>query len=131
MASNIYQTLMTCYALIRKNGYVPNDIPKDTNITVPVRCASPSENQKSNGVTYLLTHVIDDGDNPTCIGKMFGVNRETMLEANMLSQDSVLSPSTPILVPLRNIGSYSLNRENCTDTIPEIVKPPPKEPMEA
>lgn len=33
MASNIYQTLMTCYALIRNIGYVPNDIPKDTNIT--------------------------------------------------------------------------------------------------
>ena len=33
MASNIYQMLMTCYALIHNNGYVPNDIPKDTNIT--------------------------------------------------------------------------------------------------
>ncbi|GMN25955.1 hypothetical protein TIFTF001_001126 [Ficus carica] len=35
-----------------------------------------------------------------------------------------LSPSTPILVPLRNNGSYSFNRGNCTGTIPEIVKPP-------
>lgn len=45
-------------------------------------------------------------DTATSVGKMFGVEKDSILEANMLSQDSILLASTPILVPLKSESCY-------------------------
>ena len=99
-ATEIYQGLTTCQALIGQNYYDAENIPVGAGLMVPVRCACPSQNQTTSGVISLLTYMIDKGDTVTSIGKMFGMNAQSILKANMLSQDSLIFKFTPILVPL-------------------------------
>ncbi|KAL5538559.1 hypothetical protein UlMin_044991 [Ulmus minor] len=100
-ARETYQGLTTCQALTGQNYYNAEDIPVGAMLMVPVRCACPTDNQTANGVTSLLTYIISEGDNGTSIGKMFGVKTESILEANMLLQNSTIFAFTPILVPLK------------------------------
>nr|XP_048322785.1 wall-associated receptor kinase-like 1 [Ziziphus jujuba var. spinosa] len=102
-ANKTYQGLTTCQALIDQNYYDPDDIPVGSELMVPVRCACPTEKQTANGVSSLLTYTIykDDVKGVTSIGEKFGVNQQSILEANMLSQNSTIYLFTPILVPLK------------------------------
>ena len=107
-ANETYQGLTTCQALIGQNYYAPEDIPVGSELMVPVRCACPTLNQTASGVTSLLTYTIgkDDIRGVTSIGERFGVDGQSILEANMLSINESLYLFTPILVPLR--------RESCS-----------------
>ncbi|XP_024030992.1 wall-associated receptor kinase-like 1 [Morus notabilis] len=106
-AQETYQGLTTCQAMIYRNYYDPENIPIGSQLMVPVRCACPSPNQTASGVTTLLTYLVDKGETFASIGKRFGVNRQSILEANMLSREnSTILPSRPILVPLK--------RETCS-----------------
>lgn len=101
-ANDTFQGLTTCQALMGQNYYDPENIPVGTDLVVPVRCACPSENQTASGVISLLTYVANFGDTITSIGKMFGVNTSSILEANLLSQDSIIYPFAPLLIPLKS-----------------------------
>lgn len=106
-ATETYQGLTTCQAMISQNYYDPEDIPEGAVLMVPVRCACPTENQTDSGVASLLTYTADQDDvGVTSIGKRFGVDGQSILEANMLSQNSIIYAFTPILVPLK--------RESCS-----------------
>ncbi|EXC29894.1 Wall-associated receptor kinase-like 9 [Morus notabilis] len=103
ISNQTYQGLTTCQAIQSQNpNYVPTNISLVTEFVVRVRCACPSKNQVANEVTSLLTYGVENGDTADSIGRMFGVNRQSILEANMLSQDTDIVPATPILVPLTN-----------------------------
>lgn len=107
-ATETYQGLTTCQAMISQNYYDPEQIPVGAELMVPVRCACPTENQTARGVTSLLTYTINMNDvrGVNSIGERFGVDGQSILDANMLSPNSSIYPSTPILVPLK--------RESCS-----------------
>ncbi|POO03013.1 LysM receptor kinase [Trema orientale] len=111
VADITFQGLTTCQALVSQNTYYdPNQIAVGvTEVIVRLRCACPSENQTANGVTSLLTYVVQEGEKIASIGKMFGATEQNILEANMLSNESQILPYTPILVPLR-VEACSANR---------------------
>uniref|UniRef100_A0A2P2JAS1 Wall-associated receptor kinase-like 22 n=1 Tax=Rhizophora mucronata TaxID=61149 RepID=A0A2P2JAS1_RHIMU len=46
--------------------------------------------------------MVNWGDSISSIGELFGVDATSILEANMLSQDSAIYPFTPLLVPLKS-----------------------------
>ena len=102
IANDTYQGLTTCQALTGQNYYNSEDIPVGTELTVPVRCACPTENQTENGVISLLDYMVKRNDTVLSIAKAFGVSVRSVLEANMLSQNSTIYPFTPILVPLES-----------------------------
>ncbi|KAK7839430.1 protein lyk5 [Quercus suber] len=102
IANDTYQGLTTCQALTGQNYYNSGDIPVGTELTVPVRCACPTENQTENGVISLLDYMVKRNDTVLSIAKAFGVSVWSVLEANMLSQNSTIYPFTPILVPLES-----------------------------
>ncbi|WCJ28659.1 Wall-associated kinase family protein [Euphorbia peplus] len=101
IANNTYQGLTTFQALFDENGN-PVDLNVGTDILVPVRCACPSRNQIADGVLTLLMYMVTWEDTISSIGKSFGVDTTSVLEANRLSQDSFINPFTPILVPLKS-----------------------------
>ncbi|KAM1039138.1 hypothetical protein ACFX15_033067 [Malus domestica] len=101
-ALDTFQGLTTCQSLIGQNYYDPEDIPVGAVLTVPVRCACPSENQTAEGITSLLTYIVAMNDTVTTIGEMFGVNSQSILDANLLSRDSIIDPNTTVLVPLKS-----------------------------
>ncbi|PON45469.1 LysM receptor kinase [Parasponia andersonii] len=101
-AKETYQGLTTCQSMISRNYYNPKDIPVGSELMVPVRCACPSQNQSINGVNSLLTYVVDEDETVVSIGNKFGASTQSILEANMLSQQNNISDATPILVPLKS-----------------------------
>lgn len=101
-ANDTYQGLTTCQAMISQNYYDPENIPVGAVLTVPVRCACPSENQTADGITSLLTYIVAKNDTIASIGGMFGVNTQSIMAANMLSQDIIIDLNTPLLVPLKS-----------------------------
>ena len=102
IVNRTYRGLSSCQAMMGLNYYDADKIPEDVELMVPVRCACPSENQTSNGVISLLSYMVTTGDSVSSIAELFGVNEQSILEANMLSQDSRIYPLTPILIPLES-----------------------------
>ncbi|MED6158495.1 hypothetical protein PIB30_033314 [Stylosanthes scabra] len=104
LVKTTYQGLTTCQALMGQNYYPPNGLPIGAELTVPVLCACPTENQTKTGVTSLLVDLINYGDTLKSIGEGYGVDEQSMLEANKPQSENSSSFSlmafTPILVPL-------------------------------
>ncbi|KAJ8567196.1 hypothetical protein K7X08_019404 [Anisodus acutangulus] len=100
IANNTYQGLSTCSALVHENIYNALDLVPGLNLRVPLRCACPTRDQSRNGVKYLVTHLVTWGDNVSTISAQFSVSSQSTAYANGLSENSVLSPFTTILIPL-------------------------------
>ncbi|XP_050142579.1 wall-associated receptor kinase-like 1 isoform X2 [Malus sylvestris] len=97
-----FQGLATCQSMIGQNYYEPVNITVGAVLTVLVRCACPSEKQTADGITSLLTYTVAMNDTIARIGEIFGVNSQSILEANLLSRDSIIDPNTTVLVPLKS-----------------------------
>ncbi|KDP29525.1 hypothetical protein JCGZ_19238 [Jatropha curcas] len=97
-----YQGLATWEAIDSQNYYDGAALRVGDPVMVPIRCACPSSNQTANGVIALLMYMVRDGDSVASIGKIFGVDEASILEANVLSKNSPIYPFTPILVPLKS-----------------------------
>ncbi|XP_065852977.1 wall-associated receptor kinase-like 22 [Euphorbia lathyris] len=103
IANNTFQGLSTCQAIRDQNENSPEtNLSVDMELLVPVRCACPSRNQIADGVLTLLMYMVTWWDTIPSIGKSFGVDPTSVLEANRLSQDELIYPFTPLLVPLKS-----------------------------
>nr|KYP47615.1 Wall-associated receptor kinase-like 2 [Cajanus cajan] len=106
LVKETFQGLTTCQAMMGQNYYAARDIAIGAQLTVPMLCACPTENQTARGVTSLLVYLVNYGDTIKSIGEAYGVDEQSMLEANELpvaqskSSSMVLLALTPILVPL-------------------------------
>lgn len=106
LVNTTYQGLTTCQALMGQNYYASVNITIGAELTVPVLCACPTSNQTARGVTSLLVYLVNYGDTVKSIGEAYGVDEQSMLEANGLvktpSENSSVSLDalTRILVPL-------------------------------
>ncbi|TKY65381.1 LysM domain receptor kinase 4 [Spatholobus suberectus] len=106
LVKETFQGLTTCQAMMGQNYYAPINIPIGAELTVPMLCACPTENQTARGVTSLLVYLLNYGDTIKTIGGAYGVDEQSMLEANELSLPQSANSSmdllalTPILVPL-------------------------------
>lgn len=86
-----------------QNYYAPDDIQVGAQLTVPLICACPTQNQTNHGVSSLLVHTLRFGDTIGSIGLDYGVDQQILLDANQLlfNETSSISAFTPILVPLQ------------------------------
>ncbi|CAJ1821837.1 unnamed protein product [Sphenostylis stenocarpa] len=106
LVNETFQGLTTCQAIMGQNYYPPINIAIDAELKVPMLCACPTLNQTSRGFTSLLVYSVNSGDTVKSIGEAFGVDEQSILEANELSvtqsahSSMNLLDSTPILVPL-------------------------------
>ncbi|XP_044475751.1 uncharacterized protein LOC123203463 [Mangifera indica] len=106
ISNNTYQGLTTCQALMGQNYYDGLSLLPGMQLTVPLRCACPSANQSADKVSSLLAYMVTWGDSFGSIAKLFGVDEKSIPEANNMSQDSIIYPFTPLLIPLK--------RESCS-----------------
>lgn len=107
--------------MIAQNTYNYRNLVVGDNITVPLRCACPTANQTATGIRYLLTYLITWGDTFQAMSETFGVDVQSILDANELSPTHIIFPFTPILIPLTTAPT----RIN-TSTTPA---PPPAPPV--
>ncbi|XP_010275837.1 PREDICTED: protein LYK5-like [Nelumbo nucifera] len=101
ISNDTYQGLTTCQAMMNQNPYDSMNLLFGMKLLAPLRCACPTKNQTARGVKFLLTYLPSLEDDVPSISKKFGVDEESINDANKLKWDSVTYPYTPILVPLR------------------------------
>ena len=102
VANDTYQGLTTCQALMAQNPYGDRNLTVGLNLEVPLRCACPTRNQTAAGVKFLLTYMITWNDDISSIAQLFGVDKQSVLDANELTDQTIIFPFTPILVPLKS-----------------------------
>ncbi|KAF8015419.1 hypothetical protein BT93_H1044 [Corymbia citriodora subsp. variegata] len=100
IANNTFQGLSSCQALRDQNYYPGEDLVVGAQLMVPLRCACPSTNETANGVKSLLTYLVTSGDSVDSITESFGVTVQSVAEANMMTDPSLIYPFTSILIPL-------------------------------
>ncbi|KAG7967021.1 hypothetical protein I3843_08G078300 [Carya illinoinensis] len=118
LANDTYQGLTTCQAMTAQNPYDVRNLMVGQNLEVPLRCACPTSNQVATGVKYLLTFMVTWKDDISSIAELFGLEEQSVLDANELSPDDIIYPFTPILVPLKSKPT----------SIQRIASPPPAPP---
>ncbi|KAJ0013337.1 hypothetical protein Pint_21134 [Pistacia integerrima] len=101
LANDTFQGLTTCQALMSQNYYDAMSLVPDSELMAPLRCACPSLNQTAEGVSSLLTYMVEKGDTSASTGNRFGVDEDSILEGNMLLKNSTIYPFTPLLIPLK------------------------------
>lgn len=121
VANITYQALTTCQALIAQNTYGVRNLVAGLNITVPLRCACPTKKQSDQGFKFLLTYSISEGESVSSIADLFGVDEQSIMEANELST-SLIFYFTPLLIPLKNEPPQKLTKQALP---PETPPPPP------
>ncbi|GJW61548.1 LysM domain receptor-like kinase 4 [Tanacetum coccineum] len=115
IANNTFEGLSTCHAIDTQRSNRTVNIYTGSRLTVPLRCACPTEKQAAAGVKYLLSYLITWRQSVSGISAMFQVDVGLTLEANELSeQDFGIFPFTTLLVPLSDQPSRS-----------QTIAPPP------
>ncbi|KAJ0080438.1 hypothetical protein Patl1_23702 [Pistacia atlantica] len=69
---------------------------------VPLKCACPNANQSANGVTSLLTYIVGSGETYGRIANYFGVDRQSIQEANEIVSENYIRTFTTLLIPLKS-----------------------------
>ncbi|KAJ0014253.1 hypothetical protein Pint_21371 [Pistacia integerrima] len=109
IVNDTYQGLTSCQAL---NGeFFDQNVFVGYEVVVQLKCACPSTNQTANGVISLLQYLITRGDTVESIANVFGVDKESIFEANMISQDNIFFAFTSLFIPLKN-DSCLINPQN-------------------
>ncbi|XP_074309099.1 lysM domain receptor-like kinase 4 [Silene latifolia] len=100
LSIDIFGGLTTCDAI--KSQITDPNISPNERLTLPLRCACPTEKQVSEGISYLMSFAVQSGDSISSIANKFGANLSQTLEANEKSeQDSIIQPISTLLVPLK------------------------------
>lgn len=118
MANDTYQGLTTCQAIKRENPYTVETLGVGVKVKVPLRCACPTSNQTAGGFKYLLAYITTSGENISTIADLFGADKQSILDANELSEDSIIYPFTALVVPLKSkptgiVKSEILGNHSC------------------
>ncbi|KAK3416082.1 hypothetical protein EUGRSUZ_H01649 [Eucalyptus grandis] len=100
IANYTFQGLLSYSAIEYQNYYSVVNLTIGGQLMIPLRCACPSADETANGVKSLLTYLVTHGDSVDSITESFGVTAQSVMEANMMTNTSVLCPSIPILIPL-------------------------------
>lgn len=128
IANNTFEGLSTCHAIQVERSDRTTNIYTGSKLTVPLRCACPTEKQAADGIRYLLSYLITWGQTVSGISAIFGVDTGVTLEANQLSErDSNIYPFTTLLVPLSDQPSRS--QTIAPPPPPTTSSPPPPSPL--
>ncbi|XVE90341.1 hypothetical protein DITRI_Ditri20bG0069800 [Diplodiscus trichospermus] len=100
ISNDTYQGLTTCQAMEAQNPTDYRKLKVNQTLVVPLRCACPTARQTRAGAKYLLSYIVTWGDNISSIAKTFGTDEKSVLDANKLTEDHLIFPFTPLLVPL-------------------------------
>lgn len=95
---------------------------------MPLRCACPTQKQREAGFKYLITYLVSQGESISSIADIFGVDEQSVLDANEISASSVIFYFTPISVPLRTEPPQKIQRAAPS---PEDNPSPPPPPTPA
>ena len=101
IACGVFEGLLKSLTLLEANPSLENKLKVDSELNVPFRCACPDSFTSSNGVKYLVTYPIIEGDEPATLSKKFSISAEDLWAVNHLEPyKRTIYPNTTVLVPL-------------------------------
>ena len=115
IACGVFEGLLKPHTLGEANPSQVNDPKVDSKLHVPLKCACPDNFTSSDGVKYLVTYPLREGDGTLKLGKKFGIPPDTIWVANHLVPRPTVYPNTSLLVPLRTV---QIINPNVTDSQP-------------
>ncbi|WCJ36154.1 Protein kinase superfamily protein [Euphorbia peplus] len=109
VACEVFEGLVKAQGLVQENPELRDfqDHPEDYQINVPIRCACPDSIQRRNGVEYLVTYPILEGDNPDLIAYKFNLTEQSVSDANNMRRHDAIFPKTTLLVPTNNLSKVN------------------------
>ncbi|KAL8158892.1 hypothetical protein V2J09_000429 [Rumex salicifolius] len=102
VANDTYEGLTTCQAMMAQNKYDSQDLEVGEELQAPLMCACPSASQTQKGFKYVVSYLATPNDDVSIIAALFGVDVQTILDANELDSSSTIYPYNPILVPFKS-----------------------------
>ncbi|KAJ1275878.1 hypothetical protein BS78_05G169600 [Paspalum vaginatum] len=102
IANNTFQGLTSCQALQAQGlGAAPaTGLLAGQSLPVPLRCACPSAAQAAAGARFLVSYLVDFGDDVGAVAARFGVHAQAIVDANELQSPFTIYPFTTLLVPV-------------------------------
>ncbi|KAJ9559929.1 hypothetical protein OSB04_005089 [Centaurea solstitialis] len=101
IANDTFQGLSTCGSLKHANRFNEFEMEDGFGLKIPLLCACPTNDQLVSGVEYLATYPISRGDTVYDLARGFNVTAKSVLNANGLSETSMIFPFTTLLIPLQ------------------------------
>ncbi|XP_038706270.1 lysM domain receptor-like kinase 4 isoform X1 [Tripterygium wilfordii] len=101
IACGVFEGLLKSLTLIQENPPQVDVLEVGSKLNLPLRCACPDNVSSSNGVKYLVTYPIVEGDEPIALSNKFGISAEDMWAANHLEPRATVYPNTTLLIPLK------------------------------
>jgi len=114
--------LTSCEALLKQNPAIGSQsLRVGENIVIPLRCACPTAEQIRQGIKYLMTYTLKNGDTLDTIANTFNTSEYAIAFANTLQGTHNIS-SGSLLVPLKNkpVIHHTLR-------VPAAATPPPSD----
>lgn len=125
IATQTYQSLSTCNALMQQNNYSAFHLQPGMKLKVPLRCACPTSNQTADGTKFLMTYLVSLDDSVPDVSKRFNVSVNSVAHANRFTEDDPpLLAFTPILIPLSAEPSSSQTVIHHLPGPPPFLSPP-------
>ncbi|RLM58837.1 lysM domain receptor-like kinase 4 [Panicum miliaceum] len=122
IAKDTFQGLSSCQALQAQGlrGAAPETLNASQTLPVPLRCACPSAAQAAAGARFLVSYLVVEFDDVSAVAARFGVDVETIKDANRLEPPYTILPNTTLLVPVSAQPNVSR-----IQTPPSPPPPPP------
>ncbi|KAL6318611.1 hypothetical protein AAG906_000689 [Vitis piasezkii] len=124
VACKVFEGLVKAQSLIEENPDFGGTNPGDLTIKVPVRCACLAKFERDNGVRYLVTYPVIQGDSTDLMARKFGVPEEMIRAANKLDRYAAIYPQTTLLIPTKDVPVVNWE-------IDSLYENPPPSPQEA
>jgi hypothetical protein len=103
VACEDFEGLLKSLTLKEVNPSQENELIKVGSLLhVPLRCACLDNFTRSNGVNYLVTYPIIEGDQPGTLVEKFGISLEDFWAVNPFQSMQTIFPKTTVLVPLKS-----------------------------
>ncbi|CAD6253530.1 unnamed protein product [Miscanthus lutarioriparius] len=120
IANNTFQGLTSCQALEAQGlrGAPPQSLDAGQSLPVPLRCACPTAAQAAAGARFLVSYLVDVSDELAAVAARFGVDAQTVAEANQLQPPFTIFPYTTLLIPV-----------SAQPNVSRIQTPPPAPPL--
>ncbi|PAN43084.1 hypothetical protein PAHAL_8G209500 [Panicum hallii] len=122
IAKDTFEGLSSCQALQAQGlrGAAPETLNASQTLPVPLRCACPSAAQAAAGARFLVSYLVVEFDDVSAVAARFGVDVETIKDANRLEPPYTILPNTTLLVPVSAQPNVSR-----IQTPPSPPPPPP------
>ncbi|KAJ4712438.1 Protein kinase domain [Melia azedarach] len=111
VACGAFEGLVKAQSLVDEN----TDFEGNVLIKVPIRCACPNEDDRSNDVNYLVTYPVIEDDNTDLIARKFGIQEEMIWKANGLQSFDSIFPKTTVLMPTKDVPVVDWDIETRSD----------------